>query len=180
MRITMRTNLAIRTLMFCAVNPQVTVRKSDIAAACNASEHHLAQVIRTLGHHGFIDATRGRNGGLQLMRQPSSINIGSVFRIFESDLPFAECFSASNTCPLVDVCWLRDAISNAVDAFYRSLDNVLLSDLIDGNDRLAELLRLKFGCHRESDRETHETPRHVSCNETKRKKLLDTHIEELH
>lgn len=147
MRITMRTNLAIRTLMFCAVNPHITVRKSDIAAACNASEHHLAQVIRTLGHHGFIDATRGRNGGLQLMRPPAHINIGSVFRIFEADLPFAECFSTSNTCPLMDVCWLRDAISNAVDAFYRSLDKVLLSDLIDGNDRLAELLRLNINCH---------------------------------
>jgi Rrf2 family transcriptional regulator, nitric oxide-sensitive transcriptional repressor len=158
MRITMRTNLAIRTLMFCAVNPHVTVRKSDIAAACNASEHHLAQVIRTLGHHGFVDATRGRNGGLQLMRPPACINIGSVFRIFEADLPFAECFSASNTCPLVDVCWLRDAISNAVDAFYRSLDKVLLSDLIDGNDRLAELLHLNFGCHRDNGKELEAAP----------------------
>ena len=158
MRITMRTNLAIRTLMFCAVNPHMTVRKSDIAAACNASEHHLAQVIRTLGHHGFVDATRGRNGGLQLMRQPSYINIGSVFRIFEADLPFAECFSASNTCPLVEVCWLRDAISNAVDAFYRSLDKVLLSDLIDGNERLAELLRLNIGCSHQNSTDISEAP----------------------
>jgi Rrf2 family transcriptional regulator, nitric oxide-sensitive transcriptional repressor len=148
MRITMRTNLAIRTLMFCAVNPHVTVRKSDIASACNASENHLAQVIRTLGQHGFIDATRGRNGGLQLMRSPAAINIGSVFRIFESDLPFAECFSSSNTCPLVAVCWLRNAIRDAVDAFYRSLDKVLLSDLVDGNDKLFELLLFRTGCHR--------------------------------
>lgn len=150
MRITMRTNLAIRTLMYCAVNPHVTVRKSDIAAACNASENHLAQVIRTLGQHGFIDALRGRNGGLQLMRPPAAINIGSVFRIFESDLPFAECFSASNTCPLVEACWLRNAIRDAVDAFYRSLDKVLLSDLVDGNDRLSELLHFEVqsGCSR--------------------------------
>ncbi|GEO86677.1 MULTISPECIES: RrF2 family transcriptional regulator [Alphaproteobacteria] len=141
MRITMRTNLAIRTLMFCAVNPDVTVRKSDIAVACNASENHLAQVIRTLGQHGFIDATRGRHGGIQLMRDPAEINIGGVFRIFEADLPFAECFSKSNTCPLVDACWLRNAIGDAVDAFYNSLDKVLLSDLVTGNDALAALLR---------------------------------------
>jgi Rrf2 family nitric oxide-sensitive transcriptional repressor len=160
MRITMRTNLAVRTLMFCAVNPHVTVRKSDIAAACNASEHHLAQVIRKLGHHGFIDATRGRHGGLQLMRPAASINIGSVFRLFEADLPFAECFSASNTCPLVDVCWLRDAIKDAVDAFYCSLDKVLLSDLIDGNDRLAALLRVRIGCHRDR---CEEAPAITTC-----------------
>jgi len=154
MRITMRTNLAIRTLMFCAVNPHVTVRKSDIAVACNASENHLAQVIRTLGQHGFIDATRGRNGGLQLTRPPAAINIGSVFRIFESDLPFAECFSSSNTCPLVKACWLRNAIGDAVDAFYRSLDKVLLSDLVNGNDELAALLRFHapISCSRPTGR----------------------------
>lgn len=150
MRLTTRTNLAIRTLMFCAVNGDVTVRKSDIAAACNASENHLGQVIRILGQHRFIDATRGRNGGLQLMRQPSDINIGAVFRVFEADLPFAECFSTANTCPLVDVCWLRNAIRDAVDAFYASLDKVRLSDLVEGNAGLATLLRFHAppGCKR--------------------------------
>ncbi|MHA7970528.1 Rrf2 family transcriptional regulator [Rhizobium sp. CAU 1783] len=63
MCLTTRTNIAIRTLMFCAVNDDVAVCKSDIAAACNASESHLGQVIRILGQHRFIDATRGRNGG---------------------------------------------------------------------------------------------------------------------
>lgn len=143
MRLTTRTNLAIRTLMFCAVNETVTVRKSDIAAACNASENHLAQVIRLLGQYSFIDATRGRNGGLQLMRPASEISIGAVFRIFESDLPFAECFGSANTCPLVETCWLRTAIGHAVEAFYASLDKVTLSDLVVGNEGLAALLHLQ-------------------------------------
>ncbi|SSC64377.1 RrF2 family transcriptional regulator [Ciceribacter selenitireducens] len=143
MRLTTRTNLAIRTLMFCAVNAHITVRKSDIAAACNASENHLGQVIRVLGQHDFIDATRGRHGGLQLMRAPSEINIGAVFRVFEADLPFAECFSITNTCPLVEVCWLRNAIRDAVEAFYASLDKVRLSDLVEGNAGLAALLHFQ-------------------------------------
>lgn len=50
--------------MFCIVNAHVTVRKVDIAEACSASENRLAQVIRVLGQHGLIDATRGRNGGM--------------------------------------------------------------------------------------------------------------------
>gem|GEM_PF-1259858 len=129
--------------MFCAVNAQITVRKSDIAAACNASENHLGQVIRVLGQHDFIDATRGRHGGLQLMRAPSEINIGAVFRVFEADLPFAECFSITNTCPLVEVCWLRNAIRDAVEAFYASLDKVRLSDLVEGNAGLAALLHFQ-------------------------------------
>lgn len=126
--------------MFCAVNAHIVVRKSDIAAACNASENHLGQVIRILGQHDLIATIRGRHGGLQLMRAPADINIGSVFRLFEADVPFAECFSPANTCPLVQACRLRNAIRDAVEAFYASLDKVRLSDLVECNDRLTALL----------------------------------------
>ena len=37
MRLTTRTNLALRTLMVCAVNPDRIIRKSDVAEAINAS-----------------------------------------------------------------------------------------------------------------------------------------------
>jgi len=49
MRLTMRTNLAMRTLMFCAVNPGRTVRKAEIASYCNASENHLGLVEPIVG-----------------------------------------------------------------------------------------------------------------------------------
>ena len=39
MRLTVRTNLAMRALMFCAINADRTVRKAEIAAACNSSEN---------------------------------------------------------------------------------------------------------------------------------------------
>jgi Rrf2 family nitric oxide-sensitive transcriptional repressor len=142
MRLTTRTNLAIRTLMYCAANPDLVVRKADVAYACNASENHLAQVIRMLVRLGFIEAARGRNGGMKLARETQDICIGAVFRGLESELPVAECFSDTNTCPLVHACWLRNALRDAVEAFYGSLDKVTLSDLVDDNDALAALLRV--------------------------------------
>lgn len=126
--------------MCCAVNMDRTVRKADVARLCNASENHLAQVISILAQHGFIDANRGRHGGIRLKQPAHLINIGSVFRLFETDTPFVECFGSNNTCPLVSVCWLRGAIADAVEAFYRSLDRVHLSDLVVGNNGLGALL----------------------------------------
>lgn len=133
--------------MYCAVNIDRTVRKADVALACNASENHLAQVIRTLAHYGFIDANRGRHGGIRLKQPAHLINIGQVFRLFESETPFAECFGPDNTCPLVSVCWLRGAISDAVEAFYRSLDRVHLSDLVIGNNGLHAMLERTLSRH---------------------------------
>ena len=141
MRLTTRTNLALRTLMVCAINTGRTVRKHEIAQACNASENHLAQVINTLSQLGYVKTTRGRHGGLQLARAPEEIRIGQVFRVFESGVPFTECFEPEgNTCPLTAVCRLRLALVDALDAFYASLDRHTLFDMLDDNTGLRQLL----------------------------------------
>lgn len=141
MRLTTRTNLAARVLMTCAVNGGLTVRTAEIAERCNASLNHLLQVVNLLQVHGFVETLRGRSGGLRLAAHPDQISIGAVFRVFESGVPFAECFDPdSNTCPLVSTCRLRGFIGRAVEAFYRELDSVTLADLVDGNCGLATLL----------------------------------------
>lgn len=144
MRLTTRTNLALRTLMFCAVNDGRTVRKHEVALACNASENHLAQVINRLGQEGFLETVRGRNGGLRLGRPMASIGVGEVFRRFEGGVPLAECFAGgADTCPLRDACRLKDALHAAVEAFYGSLDGLTLADLVACNDRLHSILELE-------------------------------------
>ncbi len=144
MRLTLRTNIAMRALMTCAVNPERVLRKSEIAAVCGASEAHLALVINQLAKTGFIKTLRGRGGGIRLSKPPEAISVGRVFRVFEADTPFAECFSAQdNHCPLATVCTLRCALATALDAFYASLDSVSLADLTNGNTGLERLLMLE-------------------------------------
>ncbi|WP_138465230.1 Rrf2 family transcriptional regulator [Poseidonocella sp. HB161398] len=141
MRLTLRTNLAMRTLMFCAVNNDRTVRKAEVAKACNASENHLAHVIVILSQLGVIQTTRGRNGGLRLARPAEEIDIGEVIRALEGTVPFAECFEgAENHCPIVDHCRLRGVLANAVEAFYKALDGIALSELTQSNPGLIAVL----------------------------------------
>jgi Rrf2 family nitric oxide-sensitive transcriptional repressor len=143
MRLTIRTNLAMRTLMACAVNHGRTVRRHDIALCCNASENHLAQVVNTLGQLGYLETQRGRSGGLRLSRPAEEIRVGHVFRAFEAGTPFAECFSPeTNTCPLTGSCVLRPALASALEAFYGSLDRLTLADMTDNNDALERLLSI--------------------------------------
>lgn len=143
MRLTLRTNLAMRTLMFCAVNSDRTVRKAEVARMCNASENHLAHVIVVLAQLGLIQTTRGRNGGLRLARPASEIDVGDVIRSMEGGVPFAECFDgAENHCPIKDHCRLRTVLAKAVEAFYVALDGITVADLTDQNDGLSNLLTL--------------------------------------
>lgn len=141
MRLTLRTNLAMRVLMYCAVHAGAVVRSSDIARACNVSANHLMQVVPQLHRHGFIIASRGRLGGVTLASAAEEISVGKVFRLFEAGVPFAECFEgASNECPLIAHCRLRIVLERALEAFYAELDAITLADLIVDNCGLELLL----------------------------------------
>ena len=141
MRLTIRTNLAMRALMFCAVNHPNMVRKNDIAQRCNTSPNHMAQVVNMLGQQGFVRTVRGRGGGIRLAHAPEDISVGAVMRAFEADVPFTECFdNGSNCCPITPYCRLKEAFSGALGAFYTHLDGVMIADLVRGNPGLRSLL----------------------------------------
>lgn len=141
MRVTKRTNIAIRVLMFCAANTERLVTKSEIAECCNASENHLAQVVNQLGQLGYLKTHRGRHGGIELGAPAAEIQIGAVFRAMEAPVPITECFAdADNTCPLVDACRLRIALADACETFYAHLDEITLDSLVCDNDALMQIL----------------------------------------
>ena len=140
MRLTLRTNLAMRTLMHCADRAPASLRTADVARACNASFHHVAQVVNQLETAGYLHTTRGRGGGIALARAADRIGVGTVIRLFEADLPFAECLDpVRNTCPLCDACRLKGLLGEALAAFYATLDRYCLADLVSGNNALRRI-----------------------------------------
>ncbi len=142
MRITKRTNIAVRLLMYCAAHQDRLVTKTEIADACNISENHLAQVINQLSQLNYLSTHRGRNGGIALSRPAGQIRIGAVFRDVEGPLPIVECFAdADNTCPLTEACRLRVALQDAAEVFYASLDEITLDALVCDNGPLLKILQ---------------------------------------
>ena len=132
MRVTKRTNIAIRVLMYCAVHPNRLVTKAEIAERCNASENHLAQVVNQLGQMDFLRTQRGRNGGLELGRDAEDITLGEVFRRLESADPINQSFSDFNdACPPDAHNLLRDAVSDAAESFYAHLDDISIANLLN-------------------------------------------------
>lgn len=165
MRLTIRTNLAARVLMSCAVNPDRIIRTAEIAARCNASPDHLLQVVGLLRAGGFVQTVRGRTGGLRLARPAREISLGAVFRTFESAVPFAECFdAATNACPLAGSCRLQGYIAAAVEAFYCALDGVTVADLTEDNCGLNGLLAMQDGAA-------------AACLRRPRSRIADTNLD---
>ena len=80
MRVTTRTNLAVRVLMICANNMDRWVTTAEISIISNSSAHHAARVVKELQAMGVINTLRGRGGGIRLARQIDQVSIRSEER----------------------------------------------------------------------------------------------------
>lgn len=133
MKLTSWTDYTLRVLMYCAAcdgRPEpVTI--SEIAQAHGISRSHLTKIVVDLAAQGLLETTRGRGGGLRLLRPAREIVLGDVVRRSETDFSVVECFDArTDTCRLSGDCRLQGALSRALQAFLGELDAVTLADLV--------------------------------------------------
>jgi Rrf2 family nitric oxide-sensitive transcriptional repressor len=89
----------------------------------------MAKAISHLQHLGVIEAHRGRNGGLTLTERGRSVGVGTLVRALEGDREAVAC-EGNTPCPLAEGCRLRHALRKAQAAFYTSLDQFTVNDLI--------------------------------------------------
>ena len=125
MQLTKYTDLGFRVLMHLALETEGRTTVSDLAKQYHASKNHLVKVVNRLRAKGYIKSYRGRNGGIYLGKQASSIVVGNVVRDMESTLDIVNCI----TCPLRPSCQLKLTLNEATTAFLKVLDSYTLADL---------------------------------------------------
>lgn len=133
MRLTQKTDYALRVLMYCAFHQDKEAPStiSEIAESHKISRSHLMKVVMELSAHGWLSTTRGRGGGIRLLVPADEINIGEVVRKMEDNFTMVECFSvAGNSCQIDGRCKLKNVLTQALDAYMRVLDGVTLKDLV--------------------------------------------------
>ena len=130
MRLTDYTDYTLRVLMYCALHPERTVTIAELAESHAVSKNHLMKIVNDLARQGLLQTTRGRGGGLRLLKRAADIRIGVVVRQTETDFRLVECFDAShNTCTLIAHCQLKQVFRKALQSYLAELDKVTLADI---------------------------------------------------
>lgn len=135
MRLTLHTDYALRVLMTLALVPERVVSADELARRHRLSKNHLVKVGQTLTQLGLVTGRRGRGGGLRLARDPRQIRIGALVRVLEGEPRLVECLSSpvvtsDGGCIFAGGCRLTRAFRGALDAFFESLDETTLADLV--------------------------------------------------
>lgn len=130
MRLAEYTDYSLRVLMFCAAHPGRQITIGELAEHHGVSKNHLMKIVNDLARQGVLETTRGRGGGLRLLKQPAEIRVGDVVRRSETDFRLVECFDGrTNTCSLTPSCRLKGVFHAALQAYFRELDSATLADI---------------------------------------------------
>jgi Rrf2 family nitric oxide-sensitive transcriptional repressor len=131
------TDYALRVLMHLAAKPERLSSIGEMARTYRISHNHLMKVVHDLRKEGFVEAVRGRSGGIRLARPPASISVGEVVRHTEGGFDLVDCGS----CVIARACSLTGALREARSAFMAVLDGYSLESLISDRQRgLRELI----------------------------------------
>jgi Rrf2 family protein len=95
----------------------------------------LELILLDLKNRGLLQSKKGKGGGYELNRPPSTITIGSLVRMMEGPLAPLPCasetaFKPCEECPDIEGCGLRIVMRQVRDAVAEVLDRTTLADLL--------------------------------------------------
>jgi Rrf2 family nitric oxide-sensitive transcriptional repressor len=130
MKINAFADVSLRAMMVLAAAPDGgLLTTQSIADAVGTPYNHVSKAVAKLRELGLIEIERGRRGGSRLSSAGRAATVGQLLRQLDTRTDPADCVAATATCPLVNECRLRAALSRAREAFYRELDGVVVASL---------------------------------------------------
>jgi Rrf2 family nitric oxide-sensitive transcriptional repressor len=137
MKINAFADVSLRAMMVLAAAPAGSLLTTqNIADAVNTPYYHVSMAMAKLRELGLIDVERGRKGGSRLSLAGRRSTVGHVLRQLDTRTDPAECVGAAGSCPLINECKLRAALSRARDSFYSELDGIAIAGLPNSRQML--------------------------------------------
>jgi Rrf2 family protein len=130
-----KSKYAIKALLALAEHPaDQPMRIADIAREHQIPPKFLELILLALKHQGMVRSRKGKGGGYLLARDPGTIYLGQIVRMFDGPLAPVPCASQTAyercaDCRNEAVCGVHIAMKEVRDATAKILDGTSLADL---------------------------------------------------
>lgn len=128
MQLKLYTDYSLRVLLYIGANKHRRVTLSEISDRYGISKEHLRKVVHALGKLELVVTHRGKNGGIELRKRADEINIGELVERAEGRNPILDC--SPEACILSSACTLKSVFKRAEEAFFSTLRQWTLEDLL--------------------------------------------------
>ena len=103
----------------------------EIAAKFGLSRAFVANILKELGHKGFVTSTRGVKGGYVLQRASATITLAELLEAVEDGFQLTLCqeHSTETTCEVESVCPVKAPMIEIQRRIMALLRGVTLADI---------------------------------------------------
>jgi Rrf2 family protein len=129
LRLTKRTDYAVRACLLLAVSPDVPVSSRRIAQRMAVPDRFLPQVLADLARAGIIESTSGKLGGYRLRRDPTELTLLDLIETIEGPSRSEQCVLEERPCGGDPACALHPVWSAAQSAFLQVLAGTTLAEI---------------------------------------------------
>ena len=125
----------------------------EVASQYNLSRPFLANILKELCHHGFIESQRGIHGGYRLVRKPSQLTMDEIISALDGPFQLMSCARSEgdDACGLVESCPVKGPLRVVHDRIAAVLLSTTLEDLGRGETPLVPLTMENEGHGEASD-----------------------------
>jgi len=108
----------------------------EIAERQKISKLYLEQIVSLLNTSNILRASRGKQGGYMLAKEPSQYTVGQILNITEGNMAPVACLEdETNHCERAEFCETLPMWIGLNKIIYEYLDNVTLQDMLDRYQR---------------------------------------------
>jgi Rrf2 family protein len=132
MEISRRADYAMRVILDLAMLPPgMRARARDIARRQAIPYAFLQKIIRDLCAAGFVEASRGRRGGVRLARPAESITLLEVLEAMEGPIRLNRCSREPHLCPRYSFCAIHPIWAQAQAYLERLLGSTTFAQVAE-------------------------------------------------
>jgi len=105
----------------------------EISSKFGISRPFLANIMKTLCHHGYLSSSRGVHGGYVLIRKPNEISLSDIMNSLDETFHLTDCSkdAEKQTCSARTFCPIRTGMSSVHNRIRFILSDVTLADILD-------------------------------------------------
>ncbi len=133
MKISTKGRYALRMMTDLAAAPRDRlVALGEIAERQQISKKYLEQIVPMLVRAGLLRASRGFQGGYQLVKEPVRYTVGEILRVTEGNLAPIACLEPEvNPCPRKAECRVLPIWEGLYRTITEYLEGITLQDILD-------------------------------------------------
>ena len=121
---------ALRAAVWLAEHQHRPVRVGDLADALKVPKNYLSKTMHQMARAGVLSSVRGKHGGFQLARKPTSIRLLDIVRPFDPMMERRECVLGRPTCSDANPCGAHERWKAVMQTTMTFFSQTTLGDLM--------------------------------------------------